>query len=188
MKQGKAAAGRRGLPAAALAYVRSHWRGEQPLMRAFWGNFVAVTALAWLVGPLLREPMLDRPVWLVGLAAVTLVYSMFGGLHASLRTDLFQMLLFLLVLALLLGLVLTGGHFSLERLLFTPFAIGEPGPILLAVALLQIWSYPLHDPVMMDRGFLADRATTRRTCRTSSVTTRGPAAGRGCAPDAACAR
>jgi Na+/proline symporter len=101
----------------------------------------------------------------IGLAAVTLVYSMFGGLHASLRTDLFQMLLFLLVLALLLGLVLTGGHFDLERLLFTPFAIGEPGPILLAVALLQIWSYPLHDPVMMDRGFLADRETTRRSFR-----------------------
>ncbi len=101
----------------------------------------------------------------VGLAAVTLVYSVFGGLHASLRTDLFQMVLFLLVLTLLLGLVLFGGHFRLEDLLFTPFAIGAPGPILLAVALLQIWSYPLHDPVMMDRGFLADRDTTRRSFR-----------------------
>jgi hypothetical protein len=34
---------------------------------------------------------------------------------------------------------------------------------LLVVALLQIWSYPMHDPVMMDRGFLADRKTTRRS-------------------------
>ncbi|MEP1031020.1 MAG: hypothetical protein ABJI62_15070, partial [Alphaproteobacteria bacterium] len=40
---------------------------------------------------------------------------------------------------------------------------GGPGWVLLAVALLQIWSYPLHDPVMMDRGFLADRATTRKS-------------------------
>jgi hypothetical protein len=31
------------------------------------------------------------------------------------------------------------------------------------VALLQIWSYPMHDPVMMDRGFLADRETTRKS-------------------------
>ena len=35
--------------------------------------------------------------------------------------------------------------------------------MLLAVAFLQIWSYPLHDPVMMDRGFLADRETTRKS-------------------------
>ena len=46
---------------------------------------------------------------------------------------------------------------------FKPFAIDEPGPILLLVALLQVWSYPMHDPVMMDRGFLADRATTRKS-------------------------
>jgi hypothetical protein len=26
-----------------------------------------------------------------------------------------------------------------------------------------VWSYPLHDPVMMDRGFLADRETTKRS-------------------------
>ena len=35
------------------------------------------------------------------------------------------------------------------------------GQVLLLVALLQVFSYPAHDPVMMDRGFLADRATTR---------------------------
>jgi len=28
---------------------------------------------------------------------------------------------------------------------------------------LQVFSYPAHDPVMMDRGFLADPATTRRS-------------------------
>jgi len=31
------------------------------------------------------------------------------------------------------------------------------------VALLQVFSYPAHDPVMMDRGFLADPATTRKS-------------------------
>ena len=31
------------------------------------------------------------------------------------------------------------------------------------VAFLQIWSYPMHDPVMMDRGFLSDRETTRKS-------------------------
>lgn len=99
----------------------------------------------------------------VGLAAITLLYSMLGGLHASLRTDLLQMLLFLLVLGLLVGMALTSGHLTLAALTFKAFEIDQPGPVLMLVALLQIWSYPMHDPVMMDRGFLADRDTTRRS-------------------------
>ncbi|MCB1857715.1 MAG: sodium:proline symporter [Gammaproteobacteria bacterium] len=99
----------------------------------------------------------------IAVALVTLLYSMLGGLHASLRTDLFQMLIFGAVLGLLITLAAAGGHFSGAAILFKPFAIGEPGPVLLLVALLQIWSYPMHDPVMMDRGFLADRETTRKS-------------------------
>lgn len=99
----------------------------------------------------------------VGLAAVTLIYSMLGGLHASLRTDFFQMVIFLAVLAVLVIMVAGGGHFNADMLAFKPFDITDPGPILLIVALLQVWSYPMHDPVMMDRGFLADRETTKRS-------------------------
>jgi Na+/proline symporter len=99
----------------------------------------------------------------VGIALVTLVYAMMGGLRASLRTDLYQMMIFLVVLLVLTVLVAGDGHFGAELFSFKPFDITEPGPILLAVALLQVWSYPLHDPVMMDRGFLADRETTRRS-------------------------
>jgi Na+/proline symporter len=100
---------------------------------------------------------------IVAFAAVTLGYSMLGGLHASLRTDLFQMLIFLGVLLLLVIMALSGGQFAFSQLFFQPFDFSEPGPILLLVALLQVWSYPLHDPVMMDRGFLADRETTRKS-------------------------
>ncbi len=96
-------------------------------------------------------------------AGVTLAYSMIGGLHASLRTDLFQMGVFLVVLLALLVMALGSGHMNLETLLATPFVLSEPGPILLLVALLQVWSYPMHDPVMMDRGFLADRQVTRKS-------------------------
>ncbi|WP_415899658.1 sodium:proline symporter [Neptuniibacter sp. QD48_11] len=99
----------------------------------------------------------------VGLAVVTLIYSMLGGLQASLRTDFFQMMVFIAVLAVLLALVAGGGHFNADLIAFKPFEISDPGPILLIVALLQVWSYPMHDPVMMDRGFLADRETTRRS-------------------------
>ncbi|WP_067868493.1 sodium:solute symporter family transporter [Neptuniibacter marinus] len=99
----------------------------------------------------------------IGLAAVTLLYSVLGGLYASLRTDVMQMWVFLVVLSILLGIVISGGHFTTELLTFKPFDISQPGPILLLVALLQVWSYPMHDPVMMDRGFLADRETTKRS-------------------------
>ena len=37
------------------------------------------------------------------------------------------------------------------------------GWILLLVAFLQVFSYPVHDPVMMDRGFIADEDTTRKS-------------------------
>ena len=100
---------------------------------------------------------------IVAFAGVALLYSMLGGLQASLRTDVFQMVVFLVVLTILLGFTLTSSEIMIADLAFKPFVVNDPGPVLLAVALLQVWSYPMHDPVMMDRGFLADRDTTRRS-------------------------
>jgi len=100
---------------------------------------------------------------ILAFAGVTLFYSMLGGLRASLRTDLFQMILFLGTLGMLVVLVVGSQNVGLSDLWFKPFDFTQPGPVLMLVALLQIWSYPMHDPVMMDRGFLADRETTRRS-------------------------
>ena len=100
---------------------------------------------------------------ILGFSAITLFYSMLGGLRASLRTDVFQMVIFIGTLVLLIGLVAFGSSVQLSDLWFKPFVFDQPGPILMLVALLQIWSYPMHDPVMMDRGFLADRETTRKS-------------------------
>jgi Na+/proline symporter len=96
-------------------------------------------------------------------SAITLFYSMVGGLRASLRTDVFQMVIFLGTLVLLIALVVGSQAVQLQDLWFKPFVFDQPGPVLMLVALLQIWSYPMHDPVMMDRGFLADRETTRKS-------------------------
>ena len=46
----------------------------------------------------------------VGIALVTLVYAMMGGLRASLRTDLYQMMIFLVVLLALTVLVASDGY------------------------------------------------------------------------------
>lgn len=98
---------------------------------------------------------------IVAIALLTLGYSMMGGLSASLRTDVLQTVVLVGVLAVLLIRVTGTDGFDLPALLVTSPDMTSPGWILLAVAFLQIWSYPLHDPVMMDRGFLADRRTTR---------------------------
>lgn len=97
------------------------------------------------------------------IALLTLGYSMLGGLRASLRTDVLQAALLIAVLAVLGAIVFSSDAFAVGPVLSSSADPAGPGWVLLAVALLQIWSYPAHDPVMMDRGFLADRTTTRRS-------------------------
>ncbi len=98
---------------------------------------------------------------IIAVGAITLAYGMLGGLNASIRTDVFQMLLFLVVLAALMLIAISTGQFDLGPIVTSTPTLDNPGWVLLAVAFLQVWSYPFHDPVMMDRGFIADRKTTR---------------------------
>jgi len=99
---------------------------------------------------------------IIAMTVVTLAYSMLGGLRASLRTDVFQMSLLLVALAVLLVALFGQDGWSLGATLSSSGWTLDSGWNLFLVALLQVWSYPMHDPVMMDRGFLADRRTTRR--------------------------
>ncbi|MEL6752017.1 MAG: sodium:proline symporter, partial [Pseudomonadota bacterium] len=101
--------------------------------------------------------------------AVTLAYSLLGGLNASIRTDVFQMVLFLALLAVLAVLTLAQPSFDFAAIAASTPNADNAGWVLLAVALLQVWSYPLHDPVMMDRGFIADRKTTMTSFHYAAV-------------------
>ncbi len=99
---------------------------------------------------------------IVIVAVVGLAYSAWGGLSAALRTDVVQMVVFLGVFGLAFVALVAAPGFDLGAVLTAPgTAGGYNGWILLAVAALQVFSYPAHDPVMMDRGFIADPATTR---------------------------
>lgn len=102
-------------------------------------------------------------------AALTFGYSMFGGLRASLKTDVFQAILVFFALAMLFTLMIFHPEFSWSEALSSSPDITSPGWVLLAVAFLQVWSYPLHDPVMMDRGFLADRSVTRKSFNYAAI-------------------
>ncbi|WP_375058197.1 hypothetical protein [Zobellella sp. DQSA1] len=100
---------------------------------------------------------------ILAVAGLTLAYSMGGGLRASLHTDVLQMGLLLVLILVLAAMALGHPLFDWGAVLASSPDWSSPGWILLAVALLQVLSYPLHDPVMMDRGFIADRSTTRRS-------------------------
>jgi SSS family solute:Na+ symporter len=97
----------------------------------------------------------------IAMAVFGLGYSMMGGLRASLRTDVVQMLALLIVLIIMSVQTVVGPLFDVGAILSSSPDITSPGWVLLAVAGLQVLSYPMHDPVMMDRGFIADRRTTR---------------------------
>lgn len=100
---------------------------------------------------------------ILAVAGVTLLYSMTGGLRASLRTDVLQMGILAVLLVVLFAMMLAHPAFDGAATLASSPDLASPGWVLLVVALLQVLSYPMHDPVMMDRGFIADRDTTRRS-------------------------
>ena len=97
-------------------------------------------------------------------AVLGFAYSAWGGMSAALRTDVVQMVLFLVAFGAAFIALVAGPDFNPGAVLTAP---GTSGPyngwVLLVVAALQVFSYPAHDPVMMDRGFIADKETTRRS-------------------------
>ena len=104
----------------------------------------------------------DGAILIVG--ALALAYSAWGGLSAALRTDVVQMVLFLGVFGVAFISLILSPNFDIGAVLTAEGASGGyNGWVLLLVAFLQVFSYPVHDPVMMDRGFLADEKTTKKS-------------------------
>lgn len=111
----------------------------------------------------------ENVIAMSAVAVIAFSCSMSGGLRASLRTDVFQAILVIIALAMLLTIMLFHPEFQWSDAISSSPNIQSPGWVLLAVALLQVWSYPLHDPVMMDRGFLADRKTTQKSFHYAAI-------------------
>lgn len=129
------------------------------LLSEVFANLLVIGLIAGAVLPAMPQASAAA---ILGFAGLALAYAALGGLRASLRTDVVQMAFFLGVLALALHALIFSPGFSLSAVLSAPGTAGSgPGWVLMAVAALQVFSYPVHDPVMMDRGFLADPRTTR---------------------------
>jgi len=92
--------------------------------------------------------------------AAVLLYSLKGGLRASIFSDVIQAVVFILFLGVVLAFVLPA-H-SPARLLTEGKLALVSGADLLLVALLQVLSYPFHDPVLTDRGFITREKTMLR--------------------------
>lgn len=126
--------------------------------------FANLLVIGLIFAAALPETPLAREASILIVATLALAYSSWGGLSAALRTDVLQMLVFLCVFAAAFISLIVSPGFRIGAVLTAPGTDGAwTGQVLLLVALLQVFSYPAHDPVMMDRGFLADPDTTRRS-------------------------
>lgn len=94
---------------------------------------------------------------------LTMIYTIKGGLRSSLLTDLIQMILFGLLLIVILGIIMPKENVSVHAIVQSGSWTMVGGLNLLFVALIQVFSYPFHDPVMTDRGFISDPKLTLKS-------------------------
>lgn len=94
---------------------------------------------------------------------LTLAYVIKGGLQSSLLTDVIQMVLFGVLLFIILGVLLPKEDNDLGRFVSSGSWTLAGGLDLLLVALIQVFSYPFHDPVLTDRAFIASPKVTLRS-------------------------
>ena len=91
---------------------------------------------------------------------LTLAYVLKGGLKSSLITDMIQMIFFSVLLFIVLNKIFPAS-FHQNISLFSNKNWGINDAInLLFVALIQIFSYPFHDPVLTDRAFISSPKKT----------------------------
>ncbi len=100
---------------------------------------------------------------------LTLAYALKGGLSSSIFTDVIQMVLFSVLLLIILGTIFTTDDFSSKEIISSGTWSFELGLNLFFAALLQSFSYPFHDPVLTDRGFISSPKVTRKSFLWASI-------------------
>jgi len=88
------------------------------------------------------------------ITAVVLAYVLKGGLRSSIVTDVVQAVLAAVILFVILAYVFPAGR-PREMVSSGSWTLAG-GVDLILVAMLQIFSYPFHDPVMTDRAFITE--------------------------------
>jgi Na+/proline symporter len=101
------------------------------------------------------------------ITALVLLYVMKGGLRSSIVTDTVQMMMAAAILFLILAFLFPAGK-PRDMVLSGSWTLAG-GMDLVLVALLQVFSYPFHDPVMTDRAFITGRDKMLRSFVTAGV-------------------
>lgn len=94
---------------------------------------------------------------------LTLTYTLKGGMRSSLITDAIQMIFFGVLLCILLGFILPKNEHTISDYLQSGTWTMAGGLSLLFTVIIQVFSYPFHDPVLTDRGFMSNPVTTLRS-------------------------
>ncbi|MFY0600517.1 MAG: sodium:solute symporter [Cyclobacteriaceae bacterium] len=125
------------------------------LFNEVWSNSMVIGSYFGAIG--------TKPYYLAILVftLLTLAYSLKGGLKSALFTDMIQMVLFGGLLLLILTIVLPQSSDQIGLITKGSWTLAG-GLDLLLVALVQVFSYPFHDPVMTDRGFITSPYKMRR--------------------------
>lgn len=101
---------------------------------------------------------------------LTLAYVIKGGMSSSIFTDVVQMVLFTILLMVILYTIYgPKTEFFVEDTFSSGDWSFETGLNLLFAAVLQSFSYPFHDPVLTDRGFISSPKITLRSFLGASV-------------------
>jgi len=101
---------------------------------------------------------------------LTLAYVLKGGMSSSIFTDVIQMGLFsILLLVILFTIFGKETSLSLTEVTNSGTWSFDLGLNLLCAALLQSFSYPFHDPVLTDRGFLSSPKVTLKSFLGASI-------------------
>lgn len=106
---------------------------------------------------------------IVVFTVLTLAYTAKGGLKSSLLTDVIQLFLFFVLLAIILVFILPKENYDVAKFISEGDWTAGNGLNLLLVVFIQIFSYPFHDPVMTDRGFISPKKTTLKAYMLSTV-------------------
>ena len=96
--------------------------------------------------------------------ALTLAYVLKGGLSSSIFTDVLQMGLFSVLLIVILSVIFgPKTDFTMKDAAISGIWSFETGLNLFFAAVLQSLSYPFHDPVLTDRGFISSPKVTLKS-------------------------
>ncbi len=100
---------------------------------------------------------------------LTLAYALKGGMSTSILTDVIQMVLFGVLLCTILAFILPEMKEDFSPIYQSGTWSMATGGNLILVALLQCFSYPFHDPVLTDRGFISSPKITLKSFIWASI-------------------